>query len=411
MNIARVCRKPGSWLLPAVILVFGCNEKHPQVVEIPPPVVQVSQPVESMVTDYQVFTARTQAVQSVEIKARVTGFLTKILFKDGDEVKEGDVLFQIDDRPYKAALDLAKASVELSKAALVKAQTDYNIGVDLQKMNAAAISEQDLTRRLAARDESRAGVNQALASLENAQLNYNWCKVTAPISGRTNIHFVDVGNLVTQNVTTLTNIVSLKPTWAYFYVDENTALKLQQMVEKGKIPSEREKPSTVRMALANDTGFPYEGTLDFVSNQFDPNTGSLRVRAVFPNKTGALDAGLFGRVRVPIGGPHKALLVNDQAVGTEQGQKFVLVVNDKNQVEYRAVDVGQVHAGLREVLRFRTITEPGPEGKEVTREVEVLKPTDWVIVGGLQRVRPGVTVKRQTVNMETLMAERIKDKG
>jgi RND family efflux transporter MFP subunit len=392
-------------LLAGSLLSLGCDEKHPRLEATPPPTVLVARPVERTVTDTRVFTARTQAVQSVDVKARVTGYLTAIRFKDGDEVEKGAVLFQIDDRPYKAALDRAKGDLDLARARLVTAQADYDIGLAVQKDNPAAISKQEITRRLGSRDEAKANIEQAEASLESAQLNYNWCKVTSPLSGRINRHFVDVGNLVTQDTTTLTNIVSLRPTWAYFDVDQDTVLRFQQLVKEGKVKSVRETELPVAMSLGADTSFRIAGVLDFVSNQLDPNTGSIRVRAVFPNVDGGLSAGLFARVRVPTSAPHPALLVADEAVGTDQGQKFLLVVNDADEVEYRAVDVGQVHEGLREVLRYRTITETHPDGPDTTKQVEVLRPTDWVIVDGLQRVRPGFKVAPRRVNMQTLLPE------
>lgn len=364
----------------------------------------VAHPIERTITDYQVFTARTQAVQSVEIKARVTGYLTKILFKDGDLVKEGEVLFQIDDRPYKAALDQAKANLELARAALVKTQAEYDIGLAVQKQEAGAISQQELTRRLGARDQAKANVDVARANIEEAQLNFGWCQVTSPINGRANTHFVDVGNLVSQNVTVLTNIVSLKPMWAYFDVDENTVLKLEQLIAEGKIESARDRNVPIAMGLANDAGFPWQGTIDFISNQLDPNTGSIRVRAVFPTERGELASGLFGRIRVPIGAAHPALLVSERAVGTDQGEKFLLLVNDQNEVEYRAVDVGQSRDGLREIHRRRILTEPGPGGKDIQKDVEVLSARDRVIVDGLQRVRPGAKVEPKLVDMLTWMS-------
>jgi RND family efflux transporter MFP subunit len=388
------------------LTVIGCDAKHPQVVQTPPPMVKVSLPVQDTVTDYQVFTARTAAVESVDVKARVTGYLTKILFKDGDLVKKDDVLFEIDDRPYKAALDLAMGNLEFTKAALVKNQADYDIGLAVQKQSKGAISEQELTKRLGARDESKASIDKAKADLENAQLNYGWCKVTSPITGRANRHFVDAGNVITKDVTTLTNIVSLKPIWAYFDVDENSAQSYQRKVKKGEIKSILENNIPVTMALAGNQDFPFTGETDFVSNQFDPNTGSIRVRAVFTNAGGNLEAGLFARIRVPTSVPHPALLVRDSAIGTNQSQRFLMIVNDKNIVEAREVDVGQMHGeGLREILRYRTITEPGPEGKDVTKQVEVLKPTDRVIVLGLLRARDGAPVTPQLVNMQTLLPE------
>jgi RND family efflux transporter MFP subunit len=413
--------KAGLFIILAAgfLAAAGCDQKHPQAVGTPPALVLVSRPLERNVTDYQVFTARTQAVQSVDLKARVSGFLTKILFKDGADVKEGEILFQIDDRPYKASLDQAnaalshaKANLDLAKAALVKAQADYDIGLNVRKQEQSAISEQEIAKRLGARDEAKAnidvataGIGQAQAALEMAQLNYSWCKVTAPISGRATRHLVDAGDMVSQGVTVLDNIVSLKPVWAYFNVDQNTAQQVQVLVREGKIKSPRkgEIPVGMNVEVGNEESFPIAGTIDYVSNQLDPNTGSIQVRAVFPNKDGTLVAGLFARIRVPIAAPHDALLVNDRAIGTDQDKRFIVVVNDKNEVERRIVEVGQLHDGLREVYRFRTVMEPGPDGKVVTRKVEVLKQTDWLVVEGLMRARSGDKVEPRHVDMQTLL--------
>jgi RND family efflux transporter MFP subunit len=389
------------------LAVAGCNEKNPAAVATPPTVVQVSKPVERkgqyQITDYQLFTARTEAVQSVDVKSRVTGYLTKILFKDGDEVKENQVLFDIDDRPYKATLSEAKAAQEVAKAALVKTQAEYDIGLGVQKQDPGAISTQELTKRLGSRDEAKGNLDRAKADLERAQLNFDWCKVTAPISGRVNRHFVSAGNLVSQDGTTLTNIVSIKPLWAYFDVDQNTAQRYQELVAKGTVKSPRGTEIPVHMAVGADKNFPYAGVIDFLSNQLDPGTGSIRLRAVFPNDSKTpLAAGLFTRVRVPVSAPHDALLVNEVAISTNQGQKFLLVVNDKNEVEYRAVELGLMHDGLREVMRTRKFIETDAQGKETAKEVEALNPTDRIIVNGLQRVRPGVVVDPKLVDMQTL---------
>jgi multidrug efflux system membrane fusion protein len=420
MSITSACRGPAHLVFSFLTLaLFGCDEKHPQAVATPPPAVEVARPIERSVSDYQVFTARTQAVQSVDLKARVTGYLTKILFKDGDSVNEGDVLFQIDDRPYKAALDQAKgaldqskAALELAKANLVKAQAEYDIGLSVQKQNPGAISEQEITRRLGARDEAKAGIDEAKASieraqaaLENAQLNYGWCKVTSPINGRTTRHLVDVGNVIGQNATVLVNIVSLKPVWAYVNVDQNTALRVQALAREGKVKAVRTGDIPVGMSVGPGAGdrFPIGGVVDYVGNQVDPNTGTIQARSVFANEDLSLVAGLFARIRVPLTAPHPALLVNDLALGTNQGQKYLLVVNDKDEVEYRGVDVGQVHDGLREVMRFRNVVESDSAGGDVSKKVEVLKPTDRVIVNGLQRVRQGVKVEPKMVDMQTLL--------
>jgi multidrug efflux system membrane fusion protein len=413
--------KAGLFFLAAGFLAAaGCDQKHPQAAETPPPVVLVSRPLERKdVTDYQVFTARTQAEQSVDVKARVSGFLTKILVKDGADVKEGDVLFQIDDRPYKAALEQAKATLghaqaskDLAKAALVKAQADYDIGLSVQKQQKGAISDQEIVRRLGARDEAKANIDvatasigQAQAALDMAQLNYDWCKVTAPISGRATRHLVNAGDTVSQGVTVLNNIVSLKPVWAYFNVDQKTAQQIQTLNREGKIKSVRkgEIPVAMNVGVGNEDAFPVAGTIDYVSNQLDPNTGSIQVRARFPNEDEILVAGLFTRIRMPIAAPHDALLVNDRALGTDQGQRFIVVVNDKNEVERRMVEVGQLHDGLREVYRFRTVMEQGSDGKTTAKKVEVLKPTDWLVVDGLMRARPGDKVEPKHVDMQTLL--------
>lgn len=403
ITLSRIPRFSQVWFGLLAIVFAGCGEKRPEIVAPPPPVVMVATPVERTVTDYQVFTVRTEAVESVDIKARVTGYLKEILFKDGADVKAGDVLFKIDDRPYKAALDEAKANLAYAKAALVEAEANYQIGINVRKANPAAISEQELNQRLGARDEAAASVQQAEAAIEQAQLNFDWCTVTAPIAGRIDRHFVDVGNLVSQDVTSLTNIVSIQPIWAYFDIDQNTALDVAKLVAEGKMKRARDATIEVGLSLGQGEGFPIAGMVDFVSNQLDPNTASLRARAVFPNKGGFIGSGMFGRVRVPIGAPHDALLVLDQALGTNQGQKYVLVVNEQNQVEYRAVDVGQVQDGLREVLRYREIAEPGDDGADTTKQVEVLKPTDRIIVQGLQRVRAGAEVIPKLVDMLTLL--------
>ena len=223
MILATAARQHMAWLLAILAAALvGCGEKHPRLEELPPAVVDVATPLERTVTDYQIFTGRTQAVQSVDLKARVTGYLTKVNFKDGDPVKEGEVLFEIDDRPYKAALDDATGALAHAKAALVEAQAEYEIGDNLRKSSPGAISEQNVVARLGTRDKAKAAIDEAKANLESAQLNYNWCKVNSPISGLAARHLVDVGNIVDLNVTSLVSIVSLKPVWVYVNVDQNT---------------------------------------------------------------------------------------------------------------------------------------------------------------------------------------------
>ena len=344
-------------------------------------------------TDYQIFTVRTEAMESVDIKARVTGYLEEILFKDGSDVKKDDVLFKIDDRPYKAALDEAKANVAYAKAALVESEANYQIGMNVRKANPAAISEQDINQRLGARDEAAASVLQAEASVESAQLNFDWCTVAAPIAGRIDRHFVDVGNLVSQDVTSLTNIVSIKPIWAYFDVDQNTALDVEKLIAEGKMKRVRDTTVNVGMSLGEDASFPIAGTIDFVSNQLDPNTGSLRVRAVFPNEDGFIGSGMFGRIRVPIGEPHDALLVRRRGGRDQPGPE---ICARRERPERGRISGRRRRPGAGRPARgeSRTARSPSPAtgGADTTKQVEVLKPTDRIIVQGLQRVRPGATV-------------------
>lgn len=384
-----------------VVMMTGCSDRSLEPVKVPPAVVQVATPLVRKVTDYEIFTATTEATKSVNVTPRVTGYLKEIFFKDGSMVKAEQVLYQIDDRPYKAALDEAKANLEVAKATLVKAQADYDIGMRVKKQNPGAISEQEIVKRLGERDQAKGAIDQAKANLMNAQLNYDWCKVTAPISGRIDRHLVDAGNLVNKDITTLTNIVSLSPIWAYFDVDENTATRYQRLVAEGRVKSPIASQIPVSMGLNIDKGYPFDGVIDFVSNQLDPDTGSIRLRAEFPNKDNQLYAGMFGRVRVPTSSPHQALLVADSAIGVDQGQNFVYVVNDKNEVEYRAVETGQLHSGLREVYSTRKIPDTDANGKDITREVTVLSPDDRVIITGLQRVRPGHQVEAKQIDMLT----------
>lgn len=410
----KTCLRFGV-LITAGLLTAGCQDKHPDPVGLPPAVVEVAMPVvrgkTNMVTNYQVFTARTQAEQSVDVKARVTGYLRKINFTDGTMVKgpsapekyDGDILFEIDDSLYKANLDKAEADVLYAKASLAKAQAEYDIGLAVQKRDKTAISVQEIAKRLGVRDQAAASVKQADATRELAQQNFDWCKVRSPITGRASRHLIDVGNNISQGVSVLCNIVSLKPTWAYFNVDQNTALEYQRLVKEGKVKSARDEDVKIHMALGTDPLFNIEGSIDYISNQLDPNTGSIQVRGTFPNKDEKLSAGLFARVRVPISAPHEALLVNDQAIGTNQGQKFILVVSDANVVEFHPVKVGMMHDGLREVERYFDEPTTDAQGKQTFRRIEVLKKTDRVIVSGLQRVRPEAKVDPRLVDMQTLM--------
>ncbi len=368
-----------AMLVPSLVLT-GCHRAASGRVETAPIPVTVSHPLQREVNDYVDFTSRVAAVESVEVRARVGGYLEKIHFKEGTLVKKGDLLFEIDPRPYQAQVDFSKAQIAANEALLKKAKADNERYQGLAKKSAGAVSPQELDQYQAAEDQALANVGTAKATLETNQLSLGFTKVIAPIDGRVSRYDVTVGNLVQQDVTLLTTIVSVDPIYAYADVDEHTVLHVRELIRAGKAKSARDVELQVRLGLANETGFPREGTVNFVDNQVNPKTGTLRVRAVFPNHDQFLTPGLFARLRIPIGEPHEALLVTDRAIDTDQGQKVVYVVDHDNKVDSRPVRLGAAHDGLRAI-----------EGG--------LSPGDRVIVNGLQRVRPGVTVEPKLVEM------------
>jgi RND family efflux transporter MFP subunit len=337
--------------------------------------VTVATPVQQAVTDHVDFSGKTAAVESVELRARVGGYLQKVEYKEGNEVKTDQVLFAIDARPYQAELERAQAHVKATQAELTQAEYAYERAAQLRPQG--AISQEEYEKVLRTRDVAVADVAAARANVAVKQLNLDFTKVQAPIDGRADKADATPGNLVSANLidaTVLTNIVRLDPMYVYFDVDELTTLRFLRQMREGKMPSREEKAPEVLLGLGNGQDYPFRGTVNFVGNQFDPSTGTVSVRGVFPNKDRALAPGLSARVRVPLGGPHRALLVSDRALGTNRGQKFLYVVDGKNRVEERPVTVGALHGGLREV-------------------VDGLKPGERVVINGLLRVRAGVTVE------------------
>ena len=373
----------------ALVLSFGlglagCSRGAAQPAAPPPPSVNVSRPVERAVTDYADFTGRIAAVESVEVRAHVWGYLDKVKFNEGALVKKGDVLFEIDPRPYQAVLNQAKAKVEQDKAQLTFDEAEYQR--NLRLIVGRAVSQSDLDKSEAARGVDIANVAADNAIVAARELDLEYTKVIAPVSGRVSRYNVTVGNLVQsgdQNGgTLLTTIVSVDPIYAYFDVDERTVMRVRQLIREGKAKSARETEWPVSLALATEDGFPRQGMINFVDNQVNPKTGTLRVRGMFSNKDEALSPGFFARVRVPIGPPHPALLVSDRALDNDQGQKILYVVNDKNEIVSRPIRTGALHYGLR-------VIEDG------------LKAGERVVVNGLQLVRPGITVEPKLVDMPT----------
>jgi RND family efflux transporter MFP subunit len=368
---------------PLCLALGGCKHEPPALAATPPPVVMVSPPVEREITDYYEYTGRTAAVDTVEVRARVSGYLVKVNFQDGRVVNKGDLLFQIDPRPFQAVLDEAKGQVAQWEAKLARAEAD--VARDERLLPKGAASQKDLDQAVADRGEARAAIQSARGAVDRAALNLEFTHVTAPINGRISRHLIDEGNLVTMNSTLLTTIVSTDPMYAYFDVDERAVLDVRQLIREGKARNARNSEEvTVLLGLANETGFPHQGTINFLDNQVNPQTGTLRLRGVFPNpndnKLEVLLPGYFARVRLLIGRSHRALLVTDRAIDTDQGQKILYVVNDKNEVVSRPISLGALHDGLR-------VIDKG------------VKSGERVIVNGLLQVRPGITVEPKLVDM------------
>jgi RND family efflux transporter MFP subunit len=366
-----------KWAATAALLLLaaGCNEKTAAPSAAPPVPVTVNQPVVRDVIEWDEYQGRMDAVDTVEVRARVTGYLQSVNFKDGAEVKQGDLLFVIDQRPYQADLDRAEADLQQAQTKFELASNDLVRGERLLK--ARAISEEEADNRSKTARTSSAAIESARAAVSIAKLNMDYTRVTAPISGRIGRKMITEGNLVNgtpAQSTMLTSIVSLDPIYCYFDADERAIIKYQQLAREGRGVDIRDGKMACELALAGETGFPHQGVLDFVDNRADPATGTLRVRGVFANPDRVLQPGFFARVRVPGSAKYSALLIPDLAVGTDQGQKFVYAVDATNAVEYKIVNLGPMIDGLR-------IVRDG------------LASNDWIIVNGLMSVHPGSIVE------------------
>lgn len=365
----------------------GCGEAPAQIAPPQAPAVPVSKPVQQQVTDYVDLTGRTDAVEAVNIIARVTGYLVKMPFREGSEVKKGEILFEIDPRPYQDQLRLGEAQLANNKAQQQLADANFRRGAELVKNK--SISQQEYEQFRAQKDQAAAQVQSAQATLAIDKLNLEFCHVTSPIDGRTSRYFLTVGNLVNQDQTLLTTVVSQDPMYGYFDADEPTLLRVRRAIAEGKIKPAVANKNPVLMGLQDEDGYPHAGTIDFINNQVNPTTGSITVRGVFPNPilsqgVRLLSPGMFLRIRLPIGQPHPALLVIDRAIGSDQGLKYVYVVDGENKVQYRRVTTGALQDnGLR-------VVETG------------LKREDWVVSGAIQQVRPRMVVRPDQVPMPTL---------
>ena len=367
--------------------VAGCQANATKVAPPDPPVVPVGRPLEREVTDYVDFTGRTEAVFSVDIRPRVTGYLVDMPFQEGSEVKAGDLLFIVDPRPYKAQLDQAQGQVDLYKASLKLAKITLARDRAINASSLGSVSQQQFDQEQAVVDEADARVKAFEKSMEISKLSYEFTRVVSPIDGQISRYYLTLGNLVNQDQTLLTTVVSVDPMYVYFEMDEPTLLRTRKAVNEGKIKMPGKGAGIpVLMALEGEDGFPHRGTINFVNNQVNPGTGSILVRGVFPNplpKTGrrVLSPGMFVKIRLPIGQPHSALLILDRAVGSDQGLKYVYVLDAENKAQYRRVTTG------------------APSDDRLVVIEEGLKPDDWVVFGGLQQVRPRMTVRPERAPM------------
>jgi RND family efflux transporter MFP subunit len=362
-------------------LVGGCK-KPVAPGQISAPTVTIAKPISKKLTEWDEFTGRLGAVASVEVRARVSGYLQSTHFKEGTEIKEGDLLYVIDPRRYEA--DLARATAELGRAQAVLELSTSEAERAAKLVQTRAISLEEADVKMKGRKGAEAALAAAQASVEAAKLEVEFTRVTAPISGRVGRKLVTEGNLITggpNGATVLTTLVQLDPIYCYFNVDERSALKYRELARTGKRESALFKEIPAQMALANQQGFPQQGKIDFVDNEITAMTGSLKARGVFENPDRLMSPGFFARLRIPGSGEYEALLVRDTALGSDQGRPFVYVVGADGKVSQRTVVTGLLEDGLR-VVR------------------EGLKPEDRVVINGLMSVRSGAMVKVEEVPMK-----------
>jgi multidrug efflux system membrane fusion protein len=344
--------------------------------QMPPVPVKTGLPLQKDVVDWDEYTGRIEAVESVEIRARVSGYLDKVNFNDGDKVKKGDLLFVIDPRPYRAELGRAEAELERARSRLELARNDLERAERLR--HSKAISEEEYDGRSKGMREAAAAVRAAEAAVQTARLSLSFTEVRAPIAGRIGRELITEGNLVNADQTLLTTIVSLDPVYVYVDADERAVLRYRRQPGADPRLGARNLRIPAELALLDETGFPHQGYIDYVEPRLDATTGTLRARGVFPNPDELLSPGFFARLRIPGGTPHRSLLIPDRAIGVDQGQKFVWVAKDDGSIEYRRIVAGGQFGPLRAIT-------------------EGLKPQDQVIIEGIQKLRPGAKVKAERV--------------
>ncbi|WP_049106362.1 efflux RND transporter periplasmic adaptor subunit [Klebsiella michiganensis] len=370
---------PGVMLLSAFLV--GCDEGVAQNAAPQAPVVSAADVVVKSISQWDSFNGRIEAVESVQLRPRVSGYIDKVNYADGEEVKKGEVLFTIDDRTYRAALEQAQATLARAKTQASLARSEANRTDKL--VNTNLVSREEWEQRRAAATQAQADIRAAQAAVDAAQLNLDFTKVTAPIDGRASRALITSGNLVTagDSASVLTTLVSQKTVYVYFDVDESTYLHYQSLARSGQGASSNHLALPVEIGLVGEEGYPHQGKVDFLDNQLTPSTGTIRMRALLDNAQRQFTPGLFARVRLPGSAEFNATLIDDKAVLTDQDRKYVYVVDKEGKAQRRDITPGRLADGLR-------IVQQG------------LKPGDRVIVDGLQKVfMPGMPVNAKTVAM------------
>ncbi|MCL5974754.1 MAG: efflux RND transporter periplasmic adaptor subunit [Gammaproteobacteria bacterium] len=367
----------------AAMVLSACgNPEAANQAEAPPaPEVSVAQVVSERITEWDEFTGRLQAPETVNLVPRVSGYIEQVHFTEGALVNKGDLLVQIDPQPFAAEVARLKAELQSAQSALALAENEY---IRAEKLSVArAISEELLDTRLARKQQTAANVASVKAALHRAELDLSYTRITAPISGRVSYAQITAGNYVNAGQSQLTSLVSTEKMYAYFDVDEQSYLKYLRLSEDGKRADTRDAAANpVYMALADDSNFQHTGNIDFVDNSVNQQTGTIRIRASFSNNDNKLLPGLFARIKLVGSDSYQGILIDEKAIGTDLNNKYVLVVNAENQLEYRAVKLGEKVNGLR-IVR------------------EGLTATDKIVVNGLQRVMPNIQIEPKLVNMAT----------
>jgi multidrug efflux system membrane fusion protein len=369
-----------SWRLPLAIatalVLSACGKGEEASQQMPAAKVSVAEVIEQPINEWDEFTGRLEAPESVEVRPRVSGYIDKVAFDEGSLVKRGDLLFQIDPRPFQAEVKRLQAQLQQARASQTRAANEARRGERLRQSN--AISAELADARASAATEAQAAVAATQAELDNALLNLSFTRITSPIDGRVSRAEITEGNLVGAGQSLLTTVVSTDKVYAYFDANERVFLKYIELARKAG--SDARGASPVYLGLSSEAGHPHEGQLDFLDNQVNPRTGTIRGRAVFDNRDGRFTPGLYARLKLVGSGTYPAALIKDEAVGTDLGKKFVLVLDKDNAVQYRAIELG-----------------PKLEGLRIVRQG--LSKGEKIVVNGLQRAMPGATVDPQAVPM------------